>query len=181
MRGYEVMTIHRPDLAEDDVEAKVGEIESLLVDKGASVTGRDLWGKRRFAYEIDHLSEGYYSVLSFDADPEAIDAVDRVLSLADEVMRRGKCRRVVAEGHASDRDGPARAAVLGDRPGRQTLGGGDSDRRDRALAAVGDRHGEQDGAIRRRFRRQPGLRAPGTGCQGELWPGRSPLLIRSEH
>jgi small subunit ribosomal protein S6 len=87
MRGYEVMTIHRPDLAEDDVESKVGELAEYLSGKGATVNGRDLWGKRRFAYEIDHLSEGYYSVVSFDADPDAVDAVDRVLSLADEVVR----------------------------------------------------------------------------------------------
>jgi small subunit ribosomal protein S6 len=46
-----------------------------------------MWGKRRFAYEIDHLSEGYYSVLSFTADADAISGVDRMLSLADEVLR----------------------------------------------------------------------------------------------
>lgn len=87
MRDYEVMTIHRPDLAEDEVAAKVGELSDYLSGKGASVKGKDLWGKRRFAYEIDHLSEGYYSVVTFEAEPEAVDAVDRVLSLADEVIR----------------------------------------------------------------------------------------------
>jgi small subunit ribosomal protein S6 len=87
MRGYEVMTIHRPDLVEDDVEAKVGELESHLSERGASVESRDLWGKRRFAYQIDHLSEGYYSVVTFKAEPDAIDSLDRMLSLADEVVR----------------------------------------------------------------------------------------------
>lgn len=87
MRDYEIMTIHRPDLAEDDVEAKVSELESHLSDSGATVTKRDLWGKRRFAYEIDHLSEGYYSVLGFRAEPDSVDSVDRLLSFADEVVR----------------------------------------------------------------------------------------------
>ena len=87
MRDYEIMTIHRPDLAEDDIDAKVKEIESYLSDRGASVTNSDLWGKRRFAYEIDHLSEGYYTVLTFQSDPDAVDSVDRMLSLADEVVR----------------------------------------------------------------------------------------------
>lgn len=87
MRGYEVMTIHRPDLAEADVEAKVGELESFLTTQGASVDARDMWGKRRFAYEIDHTSEGYYSVVTFQAGPDAIDQVDRMLSLSDEVVR----------------------------------------------------------------------------------------------
>ncbi len=87
MRDYEVMTIHRPDLAENDVEAKVTELESYLSTSGASVTKRDLWGKRRFAYEIDHISEGFYSVVSFQADPASVDSLHRMLGLADEVIR----------------------------------------------------------------------------------------------
>ncbi len=87
MREYELMTIHRPDLAEDDVESKINELETYLTNSEAEVTKRDLWGKRRFAYEIDHLSEGYYSVVSFRAGAEAVAGVDRMLSLADEVVR----------------------------------------------------------------------------------------------
>ena len=87
MRDYEVMTIHRPDLAENDIETKIGELESYLTDSGASVTKSDPWGKRRFAYEIDHLSEGYYTVLTFQSEPDAVDSLDRMLSLADEVVR----------------------------------------------------------------------------------------------
>jgi small subunit ribosomal protein S6 len=87
MRGYEIMTIHRPDLTEDDVEAKITELESYLSDSGATVTKRDLWGKRRFAYAIDHMSEGFYSVLSVQAEPGAVDSIDRMLTLTDEVVR----------------------------------------------------------------------------------------------
>lgn len=87
MRDYEVMTIHRPDLAEDDVEAKVTALSEHLSNSGANITKRDLWGKRRFAYEIDHLSEGYYSVLSFQTDPGTVGEVDRMLTLADDVLR----------------------------------------------------------------------------------------------
>ncbi|MEA1902357.1 MAG: 30S ribosomal protein S6 [Actinomycetota bacterium] len=87
MRDYEIMTIHRPDLAEDDIEAKVTELESFVSDRGGNVTKKDLWGKRRFAYEIDHISEGYYTVLNFEADTESVDTLDRVLSLADDVIR----------------------------------------------------------------------------------------------
>lgn len=87
MRDYELMTIHRPDLSEDDVEAKISEIEAYLGNSDAEVTKRDLWGKRRFAYEIDHLSEGYYSVVAFRAGADALAGVDRMLSLTDEILR----------------------------------------------------------------------------------------------
>ena len=44
---------------------------------GGNVTGTDFWGKRRFAYEIDHMNEGYYSVLDFEGETILVDALDR--------------------------------------------------------------------------------------------------------
>ena len=87
MRTYEVMTIHRPELDENDFHSRVDGVASFLTDRGATVTGKDIWGKRRFAYEINHMNEGYYSVVSFSASPEAIAELDRMLSLTDEVIR----------------------------------------------------------------------------------------------
>lgn len=87
MRDYEVMTIHRPELAEADVQAKVKEVEEFLGTRGAAITNTDLWGKRRFAYEIDHVNEGFYSVVSFEAETDAVHDLDRVLTLADDVVR----------------------------------------------------------------------------------------------
>ena len=93
MRDYEVMTIHRPELAEDEVETRIADLESHLSGQGATVDGRDLWGKRRFAYEIDHISEGYYSVVTFQAEAATVDSLDRMLSLADEVVRHKIVRK----------------------------------------------------------------------------------------
>lgn len=87
MRGYEVMTIHRPELAESDVQDKVKEVETFLTSRGATISGSDLWGKRRFAYEINHVNEGFYSVVQFESDTDAVDDLDRVLTLADDVVR----------------------------------------------------------------------------------------------
>lgn len=88
MRRYEVMTIHRPEIPEPDVQSKVKEIEDLLAARGGAVTETDLWGKRRFAYEINHIREGYYSVVTFETDQEvAVEELDRALSLSDAVVR----------------------------------------------------------------------------------------------
>lgn len=87
MRKYEVMTIHRPEIVEDDVRSKVAEIEALLKARGAEITDTDFWGKRRFAYEIEHLNEGFYSVVDFEADPDLVDRMDRALGLSDSVLR----------------------------------------------------------------------------------------------
>ncbi|MGH8875679.1 MAG: 30S ribosomal protein S6 [Acidimicrobiia bacterium] len=87
MRKYELMTIHRPGIPEDEFRTLVSDLEKFIGDRGAKVSGTDLWGKRRFAYEIDHLHEGYYSVLTFEAEAPMIAELDRMLSLSDSVVR----------------------------------------------------------------------------------------------
>ncbi len=87
MRTYELMTIFRPELAEADVRAEVATVEQALTGLGATVTSSDFWGKRRFAYEINHLHEGYYSVVTFEGENAAVSTVDRALSLSDNVLR----------------------------------------------------------------------------------------------
>ena len=92
MRSYELMMIHRPEMTEDDVKGQVGLVESTISESG-TVTGTDYWGKRRFAYEINHLHEGYYSIVEFSADFEIVDRLDRALNLSDAVVRHKIVRR----------------------------------------------------------------------------------------
>ena len=86
MRSYELMMIHRPEMVEADVRSHIGEVENVLNQAG-EVKDTDFWGKRRFAYEIDHMNEGFYSVVTFDSDTTVIDQIDRALSLSDYVVR----------------------------------------------------------------------------------------------
>jgi len=92
VRSYELMMIHRPELAEPDVRNSIGEVESTLNEEG-SVAKTDFWGKRRFAYEIDHINEGYYSVIEFSGDVDLVAKIDRALSLADFIVRHKIIRR----------------------------------------------------------------------------------------
>lgn len=87
MRSYELMVIHRYDMAEADVRSAVAEVEKAITDRDGVITATDFWGKRRFTYEIDHMSEGFYSVINFDGDVELQTALDRSLGLLDSVVR----------------------------------------------------------------------------------------------
>ncbi len=88
MRSYELMTIHRPELSEEDVRSLITGVENFLDSRGSKVSNTDHWGKRRFAYEINHMNEGYYSLVTFKTDnPVAIDELDRALRLSDAVIR----------------------------------------------------------------------------------------------
>ena len=86
-RRYELVTIHRPELAEPEVRGLVKEIEQSLESSDAEIKTSEFWGKRRFAYEIDHLREGFYSVVGFEAEPGSTDLLDRALRLSDGVVR----------------------------------------------------------------------------------------------
>lgn len=87
MRQYELMTIHRPEMSEAQYRDKVLELKEFLTNQGAVNQTVDPWGKRRFAYKIDHVSEGYYTVNRFESEPSTVDSLRRVLSLADDVLR----------------------------------------------------------------------------------------------
>jgi len=81
------MLILSPEADEATVSAAVDRIGKLIEPGGGAVTDIDRWGRRRFAYEIAHLNEGYYVVVRFTADPSVQPQIERVLHIADEVIR----------------------------------------------------------------------------------------------
>jgi small subunit ribosomal protein S6 len=87
VRTYELVTIFRPELAEVDVRSEVAQIEKALTERGSEIKLSEFWGKRRLAYEIKHVSEGYYALVSFSGEAKSVDDLDRALSLSDNVLR----------------------------------------------------------------------------------------------
>ena len=86
MRAYELMVIHDGDLDDVAVQDELKDVRSRI-DAVGDIKKVDFWGRRRFAYEIDHKHEGYYSVIEVVADPGAMDSVERALRIADNVVR----------------------------------------------------------------------------------------------
>ncbi|MGI9032314.1 MAG: 30S ribosomal protein S6 [Acidimicrobiales bacterium] len=87
MRPYEVMIILDPALEEDAVQAQVDRSTEIIRSGGGEPGRVDRWGKRRLAYEIRHQREGMYVLVEATAEPAAMEALDRALHLADEVLR----------------------------------------------------------------------------------------------
>ena len=87
MRPYEVMVILDPTLEEDVIRATIGRVTDVISAAGGSPGRVDRWGRRRFAYELGHRWEGYYVLVQATAEPSAMAELDRMLSLADEVIR----------------------------------------------------------------------------------------------
>ncbi len=87
MRGYEALLILPAEADESVVATAVERITKAVSESGGEVGNVDRWGRRRLAYEIANQTEGYYLVVDFTADPVTQVAMERVLSLADEVIR----------------------------------------------------------------------------------------------
>ena len=86
MRAYELMVIIDAELDDEVIDATVKRIAGLLEQRGATVKSEDRWGRRRFAYEINHKHEGYYVVWEFVGGSD-LDQLERALRLADETVR----------------------------------------------------------------------------------------------
>lgn len=81
------MLILRAETDDDARAAILDRIKDILTSRGGVWGKVDEWGKRRFAYEIDHMTEGYYYVMYFQAETKTLDEVTRVLNIADACVR----------------------------------------------------------------------------------------------
>ena len=83
---YELMYIINPNLSEEETAAIVEKFKALVEQHGTLEEMEEM-GKRKLAYEINYISEGYYVLMKFTSGPEFPAELDRVLGITDGVMR----------------------------------------------------------------------------------------------
>ena len=83
---YEVLYVLNPNLTEEETQAIVEKFKTLIEQNGA-VDEMEEWGKRKLAYEINYLTEGYYVLVKFTSGPELPAELDRILGITDGVIR----------------------------------------------------------------------------------------------
>ena len=94
MIDYEILLMLDPELAEERQNEIVTRVRENIERSGGTWSGDDVWGRRRLAYEINHKGEGIYHLLQFDAEPETLDELSRILRITDGVMRHLATRRM---------------------------------------------------------------------------------------
>jgi small subunit ribosomal protein S6 len=87
MRRYEMMIILDPAREAPTVQPSLDQFLRVVTTSGGSVDKVDVWGRRRLAYEIDKKTEGIYTVVDLNAEPEAVKELDRQLNLNEAVLR----------------------------------------------------------------------------------------------
>jgi small subunit ribosomal protein S6 len=161
VRPYEVMVIFDAGVEPPAIQGVLDNALEIIRTTGGVPGTVDRWGKRPFAYEVKHRREGYYVVVELTAETATVTELDRVLSLADEVLRHkvirlpdhiaGRTRRPTdgrgsgGDGRGSGGDGrgsggDGRGAESGRPPARARGGSGfrDADGRSRSGARPSD-------------------------------------------
>jgi small subunit ribosomal protein S6 len=84
--NYEAMLVFSVKESEDAAKALVEKFKAL-VEKNGTVESVDEWGKRKLAYEIAKVNEGFYTLINFEANPELPSELDRIFRITDGVIR----------------------------------------------------------------------------------------------
>ncbi len=83
---YEVLYIINPNLGEEDTQAVVEKFKTLIEQNG-TIDAIEEWGKRKLAYEINYISDGYYVLVKFTSGPDFPAELERILRNTETVMR----------------------------------------------------------------------------------------------
>ena len=87
MRNYEVVFIAAPTLTSEELDAFINHAQTVIEGKNGKVVKVDNWGKKSLAYKIDKFREGYYVVLSIEAEGGAIAELERRFRVTDFIIR----------------------------------------------------------------------------------------------
>ncbi len=87
MRDYETMVVLVPDLPEEEIAKIIDRIKTIINENG-EVDSIEEWGIRNLAYKIKKVySEGYYILINFKANNEALDELEHYYRITDSVIR----------------------------------------------------------------------------------------------
>ena len=84
--SYETLFAVSGNLAEDDAKAVIEKFVTLINENGSDVDVNE-WGKRRLAYPINYVTEGYYVLVSYKSEPSFPLELERVLGITEGVLR----------------------------------------------------------------------------------------------
>ena len=87
MRKYEIMYILNSSLEEAARQNLMETLHAIITNDGGTITDVNEWGMREFAYRIEDMTKGYYVVVTFSAEKEAVAELDRICRINQSVVR----------------------------------------------------------------------------------------------
>ena len=84
--SYETLFAVSGNLVEEDAKAVIEKFVNLINENGTDVNVNE-WGKRRFAYPINYVTEGYYVLVDYKSEPSFPIELDRVFGITEGIIR----------------------------------------------------------------------------------------------
>ncbi len=84
--SYETMYIVDSTGSEETTAALVNKFKTLIEQNG-TIESFNEWGKRKLAYPINDMTEGYYVLVNYTADPSFVAELERIFNITEGVMR----------------------------------------------------------------------------------------------
>ncbi|MBQ8287541.1 MAG: 30S ribosomal protein S6 [Clostridia bacterium] len=85
-KSYETLFVVNATLSEEAIKSVIEKFTALIAANG-EVTSVNEWGKRRLAYPIDDMNEGYYVLVDFEAPTSFIAELERIFGITEGIMR----------------------------------------------------------------------------------------------
>ena len=87
MNKYELAVVVNAKIEDDVRTATIEKVKEYVVRYGGTITNVDEWGKKRLAYEIQKMREGFYYFIQFDAAAEVPAELEQSVRIMDNVLR----------------------------------------------------------------------------------------------
>ncbi len=87
MVKYEALYVLKPDMEDEKKDALVKKFADIVTADGGAIAQIDEWGKKRLAYPIQYINDGYYVLMTFEAKPTLPMELERNFKISDDVLR----------------------------------------------------------------------------------------------
>ncbi len=87
MSKYELAVVLNAKIEDEERAAAIEKIQGYITRFGGTVTNVDEWGKKRLAYEVQKMKEGYYYFIQFDAETTAPIEIENRVRIMENVIR----------------------------------------------------------------------------------------------
>ncbi|MBI3572712.1 MAG: 30S ribosomal protein S6 [Candidatus Kerfeldbacteria bacterium] len=84
---YELLYIIPGNKSDEEVAPLVEQAHALITSQGGTISKSEFWGKRKLAYDINHIHHGFYDLVHFDLESTKLPALERSLGLAEYILR----------------------------------------------------------------------------------------------
>ena len=88
MAKYEMLYLLNNDATDEAKNAEIEKSENVVKSMNGAVVSTDKWGTKKLAYPIKFKNEAYYVLMTFEADGQVVNELDRVAGIDSEVLRR---------------------------------------------------------------------------------------------